>query len=138
MARERQLGRALERQQRLGVAVLQVIGDLARLQEHVERDDDRAGLEDAEVREREPRHVRTRQRDVIAGRDAQAQQAAGNLRRPGVELAVGDVGRTERDRDAIGRQHRLVLEDAREIEGGGVMRNHECSLCQEFSGEELR
>ena len=64
--------RAFERKQRLRVAVLQVIRDLARLQQDVERHDDGAGLEDAEVGDRKPRHVRTRQRDVIAGGDADA------------------------------------------------------------------
>ena len=88
---DRQLRRALERQERPGVAVLQVIGDLARLEQHVERHDRGAGLQDAEVGDRKPRHVRARQRDVIAGADADRVEPGGDLRRLRVELGVGEV-----------------------------------------------
>ena len=64
---------------RLRLAVLQVIRDLARLEEHVERHDGGAGLEDAEVRDRKPRDVRARQRDVIAGADPHRVEARGDV-----------------------------------------------------------
>ena len=84
---DRQFGRALEREHGLRVAVLQVIRDLARLQQHVQRHDGGAGLEDPEVRDRKPRDVRARERDVIAGADPHRVEPRGDLRGPGVQLA---------------------------------------------------
>ena len=66
----RQLGGALEAEVRLRVGVVEVVGDLAGLEQHVERHDDGAGLEDAVVDDREVRQVRAGQRDLVAGLDA--------------------------------------------------------------------
>ena len=78
---DRQLGRALERKHRLRGAVREVIRDLARLQQDVERHDDRAGLENAEVGDRKPRTVGTGERNVVAG-PSQARRAHRRRARP--------------------------------------------------------
>ena len=76
---DRQLGGALEAEVGLRVGVVEVVGDLAALEQHVERDDGRAGLEDAVVDDREVRQVRAAQRDLVAGLDAARDQQVGHL-----------------------------------------------------------
>ena len=85
-SRHRQLRRAFEAEHRLRVAVAQVIGDLARLQQHVQRHHGRAGLEDAEIDRGKIRQVGAQQRDVVAAPDAGRRKRVGNLVRPRVEL----------------------------------------------------
>ena len=77
--RHRQLRRPLETEVggRLGVA--QVERDLGRLEQDVQRHDGGAGLEDAEVDDREVGHVGARQHDAVAAADALGAQAGRDL-----------------------------------------------------------
>ena len=89
---DRQLGGALEAEvgDRLGVG--QVVGDLAALEQHVERDHDRAGLEDAVVDDREVRQVRAAQRDLVARLDPALDEQVGDLVRGAVRPARRSAG----------------------------------------------
>jgi hypothetical protein len=116
--RDRKLLGSFERDDRARVAVAQVVCDLARLEQDVQRHDHAARFEDPEVGGGKRRQVRTGQRDVIAGHDSQRDEARGYFRGFGVELRVCAAHRSERDRDCIRRQHRGMLQDGREIEGG--------------------
>ena len=71
--------RPLKAEHRLRVAVAQVIGNLARLQQHVQRHDGRARLENAEIDRGKIRKVRAQQRDVIAAPDAGRRERIGDL-----------------------------------------------------------
>ena len=68
--RHRQLGRALKTEKCFRVAVAKVIGNLARLEQHIQRNDGRTRLEDAEVDCGEIWKVRAQQGDVIAAPNA--------------------------------------------------------------------
>ena len=94
---DRQLGRALEAEVGLRVGVGEVVGHLAALEQHVERDDGRAGLEDAVVDDREVRQVRAAQRHLVAGLDAARDQQVGDLVGGAVDLGVGQPGVAEDD-----------------------------------------
>ena len=97
-----QLGGALEAEVGLRVGVAQVVGDLATLEQHVERDDGAAGLEDAEVDDREVRQVRAAQRDLVARLDPARHQQVGDHVGEGVDLRVGQPA-CRRGRPRCGR-----------------------------------
>ena len=107
---DRQLGGALEAEVGLRVGVGQVVGDLAALEQHVERDDGATGLEDAEVDDREVRQVGAAQRDLVTGLDPARDQGVGDHVGEGVDLRVGQPGVTEDDRGAVGIGRGAVLE----------------------------
>ncbi len=98
---DRQLRRALEREVRLRVGIGEVVGDLAGLQQHVQRHDRRPGLEDAEVDAGEVGHVGAGQCDLVprlnAARDEQVRDPVGR----GVESSVCDEFVTEDDCGAL-------------------------------------
>ena len=119
--RERQVGGAFEGEQGLRVAVLQVVGDLARLQQHVERHDHRPGLENAEIGDREPRQVGTTERHVIARRDPHRRQRRGDTLRLLVQLAVGHRPPGAGEGDAIRHQPGRMVNNCREIQRSRVM-----------------
>ena len=119
--RERKLGGSFEGEQRLRVAVLQVVGDLARLQQHVERHDHRPGLENAVIGDREPRQVGTTERHVIARRDPHRRQRRGDTLRLLVQLAVGHRPPGAGEGDAIRHQPGRVVNNCREIQRSRVM-----------------
>ena len=123
-ARDGKLSGSLEGNHGSGMTVFQVVGNLARLEEHVERDHDRPGLQYPEIRDGESRYVRAGQRDMIARGDADRNETSGNPRGGRVELGVRHVPAAARDRDAIGRQARLVFQDARQVQRSRVMVNH--------------
>src|SRR5205814_670275 len=50
--------------------------------------------------------------------------STGHLRRARIELSVRHALAGKGDREAIGRQARLMLEHARQIQGGRMMWNH--------------
>jgi hypothetical protein len=84
----RQLGGALEAEQRLGVTVVEVVDDLPRLQQHVERNHGCAGFQDAEVDEREVGQVGAGQRDLVPLADPARHQQVGHLVGHGVDHRV--------------------------------------------------
>ena len=93
---------ALEAEVGLRVGVAQVVGDLAALEQHVQRHHGGAGLEDAEVDDREVRQVRAAERDLVAAADAAGGQQVGHLVGRAVDLGVGEPGVAEDDRLAVG------------------------------------
>ena len=114
--RHRQLRRSLKAEHRLRIAVAQVIGNLARLQQHVQRHDRRARLEDAEIDRRKIRQVRAQQRDMIAAPDAGGRQRVGNLVGPCVELRIGEALVAADERLGVGSSPRVLLEHRREVQ----------------------
>src|SRR5689334_21053112 len=60
---------------------------------------------------------------MIARCNAKSTQSTGHLRGGGIELGVGHVPPGTGDRDASRRQGGVMLENAREIQGSGVMIN---------------
>ena len=117
--RHRQLRRPLETEVggRLGVA--QVERDLGRLQQDVQRHDGGAGLEDAEVDDREVGHVGARQRDAVAAADALGAQAGRDHAGLDVEQLVGEARRAADHRRAVRRQPHGAIEEVRDVQGGG-------------------
>ena len=91
----RQLVGALETEVGLRLRVGEVVGDLPCLEQHVEGYDDRAGLEDPEVDDREVRQVRAGQRDLVARPDASLHQQVRDLVGGGVDPGVSQSGVTE-------------------------------------------
>ena len=91
-------GGALEAEVGLRVGVVEVVGHLAALEQHVERHDGRAGLEDAVVDDREVRQVRAAQRHLVARLDAARDQQVGDLVGGAVDLGVGQPRVAEHDR----------------------------------------
>jgi hypothetical protein len=67
---QRQLGAAFEADEGARAAVAQVVGDLARLQQDVDRHQDRAELEHRVVGDDELRQVRAGEHDAVAAADA--------------------------------------------------------------------
>ncbi|MBE1602807.1 hypothetical protein H4687_008936 [Streptomyces stelliscabiei] len=98
---DRQFRRALERELRVRVGIGVVIGDLAGLQQHVQRHDHRAGLEDADADAGEVGQVGAGQCDLVArldpARDEQIRDTVGG----GAEGGVRDVVFAEDDRGAL-------------------------------------
>ena len=139
--RQGQLGRAFEDQHGLRVAVVKVVRDLARLEQHVQRHDDRADLQNRVVRDRKVRRIRTRQRDVIARPEPQRPQSVRDLIGQGVYLLIRQRPRPHDDRRTIGRQASLVVQQVRQIEGGGghggILRDDE-ALGSRCCGSEFR
>ncbi len=90
-----ELRRALEAEVGLRVRVVEVVGHLAALEQHVERHHRRAGLEDAVVDDREVGQVGTAQGDLVAGLDAARDQQVGDLVGGAVDLRVGQPGVAE-------------------------------------------
>jgi hypothetical protein len=109
---DRQFRRAFEREVRLRVGVGEVVGDLAGLEQHVQRHDSGAGFEDAEVDGGEVREVGAGQCDLVArldpARDEQVRDTVGG----GVEGGVRDVVFTEDDRGALGVSGRGVRQQS--------------------------
>ena len=101
---DRQLGGALEAEVGLRVRVGEVVGDLAALEQHVERHDGRAGLEDPVVDDREVGQVGAAQRDLVAGLDAARDEQVGDLVGGAVDLGVGQPGVAEDDGLAVRRR----------------------------------
>jgi hypothetical protein len=126
--RHRQFRRALEDEQRPGVAVVEVVGDLARLQEHVEGDDRRADFEGAEVDDREVGQVRARERDLVAAPDAERGEAVRHAVRERVELAVGQAGLARNNRLLVGAQADVMVEDLRQVQRRRVVLDHARTL----------
>jgi len=114
--RERQLRRALETEHRDGVGVSQVVGDLAALEEHVQRHHGRARLQDAEVHHRKIRQVRTTQRDLVARLDARAPETVRDLVRQRIHLRIGEPQVVEDNRFLVGPTLRAVRESHRKIQ----------------------
>jgi hypothetical protein len=61
---------------------------------------------------------------VISGPDADRLEPRGDLCGARIEIAVRNVRTVTREGDALGREHRLVLDDAGKVQCGGVMLNH--------------
>ena len=99
-------------------AVGQVVGDLATLEQHVERHHDGAGLEDPVVDDREVGQVGAAQRHLLAGLDAALHEQVRDLVGGGVDLCVGQAGVTEHQRIAVGIAAGGVLEQDGEIQHG--------------------
>ena len=116
--RHRQFRRALEAEDRFGIAVAQVIGNLARLQHHVQRHDGRAGLEDAEIDRGKVRQVGAQKRDVVAAPDAGRRKRVGNLVGPRVELRVGEPLVAADERLGVWPTPHVLLEHGREVQHG--------------------
>jgi hypothetical protein len=79
-----------------------VVGDLASLQQDVERNDDRAGLEDAVVDDREVGQVGAAERNLVARLDPPADQEVGDLVGDRFDRPVVESGVAEDDRVAVG------------------------------------
>ena len=99
-----------------------MIGHLAPLEQHVQRHDRRAGLEDAEVDDREVRQVRARQRDLVAGLDAAGHQQVRDLVRSAVDLRIRQTGVAEHDRRTVGILLGRLLQQGGEIGHGDSSR----------------
>ena len=97
-----------------------MVGHLAALEQHVERDHGGAGLEDPPVDEGEVRQVGAAQRHLVAGLDALAHQEAGDHVGDHVDLGVRHppAGGREDDGLALGVVRRAVLEQGGEVVGG--------------------
>ena len=100
----------------------EVVRDLASLEQHVERDDHRAGLEDAVVDHREVRQVRARQRDLVAGLDAPRDQHVRHLVGEPVHLRVGQAQVAEDDGVSVGVAACAVFEEDGEVQHGSLLR----------------
>ncbi len=105
-----QVGCALEAEEGFGVGVLQVVGDLAPLQQDVQRHDDRPGLQDAVVDQGEVGQVGASEGHLVARPDAQADQPVSDLVGGGVDGCVGQLHVVEDDRCAPRCFARAVLE----------------------------
>ena len=116
----RQVRGALEAEVRLRVGVAEVVGHLAPLEQHVERYDGRAGLEDAVVDDREVRQVRAAQGDLVAVLDAARRQQVRHLVGRAVDLRVGQPGVPEDDRLTVGESPGTVLEQGRQVVQRGL------------------
>ncbi len=115
--RQRVLQRArevLEHDDRLRAAVLQLVREFARGVERIHVDDDRAGLQRAEQRDRILERVRQHDRDAVAGLHAEALQ----IRRECVDLlrerAIGHRRAGADIRDAVGEAGRAFVEELHE------------------------
>jgi hypothetical protein len=93
---------ALEGEVCLRAGVPEVVGDLASLEQDVQWHHCSAGLEDAEVHDREVGEVRVTQRDLVAGRDAARGEKVRNLVRGAVDLCVGEPSFAQDDRGSVG------------------------------------
>ena len=113
---DRQLVGALEAEVGLRVGVVEVVGHLAPLEQHVERHHRRAGLEDAVVDDREVRQVGAAERHLVAGLDAALDQEVGHLVGGAVHLGVGQSGVAEHDGVAVGVLVSGVLEQAGQVQ----------------------
>ena len=96
--RNRQVWCALKGNDGYGVAVLEVIGDLAALEEHVEGHDRRAGFKNGVIGNGEIRQVWAGEGDLVAPLHAQFAQAIGQLVGCAVELGIGQLRVIENDR----------------------------------------
>ena len=114
-------GGALEAEVGLRVGVAEVVGDLAALEQHVERHDRGARLEDPPVDDREVRQVRAAQRHLVAGLDPTGDEQVGDLVGGAVDLRVGQpgAGGGEHDGVALGVRRRARLEQGGEVVGHG-------------------
>ena len=99
---QRQLRCALEAEVGLRVGVGQVVGDLPRLEQHVQWDDHGAGLEDAVVDDREVRGVGAAESDLVALLDTPRDQEVGHHVRQHVDLGVGHPAVAQDDGVAVG------------------------------------
>ena len=95
-----------------------MVGDLAALEQHVERHDGRAGLEDPVVDDREVRQVRAAQRHLVARLDAALDEQVGDLVGGAVDLGVGQPGVAEDHRLAVAVASGGVFEERGEVRHG--------------------
>jgi hypothetical protein len=112
----RQLRRPLEAEVGLRLGVAEVVGDLPPLEQHVQRDDHRARLEDPVVDHREVGQVRARERDLVAGPDAALHQQVGHLVGRRVHLREVEALVAQHDRRALRIVAGAVLEEDGEVE----------------------
>ena len=95
----------------LGQARLDRLDVALVLEQHVERHDDGAGLEDAEVDDREPRQVRTAQGNAIAALDAIGDEQMGDLVGRRVDRRIAEPGAADDDGIAIRKSACTALEN---------------------------
>ena len=100
--------------------ILEEIRDFGRGSEHVDGNDRRAGVEDAEVGDRELGHVRHEERDLVAGLDAPLAKARRDTAGRAIELAVGHRALTGADHDRFGLLGSVREEDGSQIQIHGM------------------
>ena len=120
VAADGQLLGALEAEGDRGVGVVEVVGDLAGLVQHVQRDDHRAGLEDPEVDDRELRQVGAAQRHPVPRLDPEFDQEMRDAAGGGVDLGVGQGGLAQHQGGTVGGGAGAVLEHHGEVEHAAV------------------
>ena len=108
------------RDQQRRLRVLEVVRDLGRREQHVERHHRAARVEDPEVRDRELGHVRHHHRHVLPGPHAALVQARRHAARGAVELGVGERALVQADRHVLGPVVGGCLEDAAEVQAHGT------------------
>src|SRR5699024_2116883 len=113
---ERHLRAAGECEERLGAGILQVVDDLARGQQNVERNDHGTGFEGAVVDEGEIGQVRARQRDAVAGPDASGHQKMGDLVGDHVGDRVVQAQVAEDQAVLLGNRSCTVFQDSGQVE----------------------
>ena len=109
------LGEPVPREQQLGAGVLEVVRDLAPLEEDVHGDDHGARPHDPVVDDGEVRDVRQHHPDAIARTDATIAQESGDPRAALVQKAVGDLRIVQLHRHVIGAAARGGGHDARQV-----------------------
>ena len=116
--RQRQFVGALKYKDRLGVRVGQVIGDLARFKEHIERHDRGSGLHNAVIHYRKERQIRAAESDLVAVADTHFDQGVRHAVRESVDLTVCEADIAPNDRLFSRSKPCVVRYYRRQIKGG--------------------
>ncbi len=111
------LGQGVAGDQRDAVRVVEVIGELVRRAEHVERHHGTAGVVTPEVGDRELRHVREQHGDVIAAPDARGVKRGGEPAGPVVDLPIAEHQLAGHDGGVPGANRRARRENGADVQG---------------------
>ena len=110
------LPKALPGDQRNRIGIAQMIGNLVRREQHVQRNDRVAGIVRRVVRDGEMRHVRQEQRHVLTAADSEFRQCAGEPASLSVERVVRKLCFAQDDGRLVRILPSAIAEQRRQIQ----------------------